>query len=1091
MQSILDKLKIKPKAKKVDLITVKIDPKKKEDVAVNVSIVDKRNEITVNREEILKTIQNKTKIENTHIPSQSKTKEEEEKIMETKSKPSKKLKKITLKEDVSNVKSSETRITPKPEANVIFEGTTKDVQIGTYIDISKLPTKKEKVIIKSSSYYMNNRQKFINFVNNLFRPYKEQFKLLKENQSCSDQNKGDFTLLLHQKLVRDYLSLYTPYRGLLLFHGLGSGKTCSSIAIAEGLKTSQNVIIMTPASLRRNYIEELKFCGDPIFKKNQYWEFIRADNENMILELAKILSLDADYIKKNNGAWLVNIKKESNYNLLSPEDKYSLDLQINEMIRNKYQFINYNGIRKSHLNKYTLNYTVNPFDNKVVVIDEAHNFVSRIVNKLKDEDSTAMKLYEYLMSAESCRIILLTGTPIINYPNELGILFNILRGYIKTWTISLNIKTQEKINQAAVESIINNSKVLSSIVDFIEYKSSTKKLVVAKNPFGFVNRKYNKEYKGVYKNDERGNISDEQFMKLLSKVLGDNKLEIVNQGVQVNKSKALPDDKEEFISYFIDKDHNLVNESLFQKRILGLSSYYGDIKELMPSFNKNKDMKVIYLKMSDYQFGIYENARIQERKQERKRKKNTKKNANGVFEETSSTYRIFSRAFCNFVFPKTIMRPFPKEDGNIETTLNSNNKRVTEDMLDGNNIEARLDNVDGEYTTDDAEVLRKELDELSDSSYESRIKKALNQLKEGGESVFNKESLKTYSPKFLHMLENIQDPSHTGLHLVYSQLRTLEGIGIFKLVLEYNGFVQFKIKKNGNGEIKLDIDDDNKGKPMFALYTGTETADEKEIIRNVYNSDWTNIPASLKEELETISTNNYNGEIIRVMMITSSGAEGISLKNCRFVHITEPYWHPVRIDQVIGRARRICSHEKLEKDQRNIKVFLYIMVLSEELLKSDKTLELRIHDKSKFDDKIPVTTDEALYEISTVKERINTNLLKAVKQSAVDCSVYSQKENEEPIMCYSFGKVDDNKYSYYPSLENEEKDKVSDINKDKIKWKAKELKIKGKIYALHPETKEVYDFDEYKSAVEIGTQLNVLGKLEEPVPGKFKFVQYS
>ena len=108
----------------------------------------------------------------------------------------------------------------------------------------------------------------------------------------------------------------------------------------------------------------------------------------------------------------------------------------------------------------------------------------------------------------------------------------------------------------------------------------------------------------------------------------------------------------------------------------------------------------------------------------------------------------------------------------------------------------------------------------------------------------------------------------------------------------------------------MDISDEDRGKPMFGLYTGTETDDEKELIRKVYNSDWDNIPTSLREDLETISNNNFYGEIMKVILITASGAEGISLKNCRYVHITEPYWHPVRIDQVIGRARRICSHEK-------------------------------------------------------------------------------------------------------------------------------------------------------------------------------------
>ena len=108
------------------------------------------------------------------------------------------------------------------------------------------------------------------------------------------------------------------------------------------------------------------------------------------------------------------------------------------MIFSKYKFINYNGLRYKSLDEESKNGTINPFDNKIVIIDEAHNFVSRIVNKLKRPESLAMRLYHFLMSAENCRIILLTGTHIINYPNELGVLYNILRGYIKSFTLKLN-----------------------------------------------------------------------------------------------------------------------------------------------------------------------------------------------------------------------------------------------------------------------------------------------------------------------------------------------------------------------------------------------------------------------------------------------------------------------------------------------------------------------------------------------------------------------------------------------------------------------------------------------------------------------------
>ena len=63
-------------------------------------------------------------------------------------------------------------------------------------------------------------------------------------------------------------------------------------------------------------------------------------------------------------------------------------------------------------------------------------------------------------------------------------------------------------------------------------------------------------------------------------------------------------------------------------------------------------------------------------------------------------------------------------------------------------------------------------------------------------------------------------------------------------------------------------------------------------------------------------------------MITSSGSEGINLRNTRFVHIMEPYWHPVRTEQVIGRARRICSHKNLPIALQTVEVFIYLMILS-------------------------------------------------------------------------------------------------------------------------------------------------------------------
>ena len=71
-----------------------------------------------------------------------------------------------------------------------------------------------------------------------------------------------------------------------------------------------------------------------------------------------------------------------------------------------------------------------------------------------------------------------------------------------------------------------------------------------------------------------------------------------------------------------------------------------------------------------------------------------------------------------------------------------------------------------------------------------------------------------------------------------------------------------------------------------------------------------------------------------MLMTTSAGSEGISLRHVRQVHIMEPYWNRVRIDQVIGRARRVYSHLELVAEQQNVQVFEYITKFPEKEMKA-------------------------------------------------------------------------------------------------------------------------------------------------------------
>merc|ERR1712166_758702 len=520
---------------------------------------------------------------------------------------------------------------------------------------------KIKTEFSTSESHLNNRETFLNFINNtLFSSYIKSSK--EEEITCKSLNEskssGEFNLLSHQNLVKDYLNIYSPYRGLFLYFGLGAGKTCSSIAIAEGFNDKQ-IVVMTPASLQENYVGELKFCGNFLFKKNQFWEKINTDNNLRSEEvLSNILGLSLEDIKKNNGAWMVDVRRPSNYFTLSLEEQNQIDKQINRMLRNKYKFINYNGLREQSIIKMEKEGNEinggNYFNNKVVIIDEVHNFISRIVNKLKKPDSLSMKLYHYLMDAENCRIVFLTGTPIINYPNEIAIFFNILRGYIKTYKFKLDTSecSERKIDENFIKTLLKKNPY-----DYIEYSSKNVELKITSNPFKFTNV-HAADYVGVKNEGKDGSFMEisKDFIEGIIQSLLKRNIKIKNPTEPPTKYKCLPDDLKEFNNLFINTEtKTMKNVEMFQRRIMGLTSFYKSASEtLLPKFNKITDIIDYRIPMSSYQITVYEQARSIERKEAAN---NAKKMKSGLYEDSTSSYRNLSRTACNFVFPENIIKP--------------------------------------------------------------------------------------------------------------------------------------------------------------------------------------------------------------------------------------------------------------------------------------------------------------------------------------------------------------------------------------------------------------------------------------------------
>ncbi len=155
------------------------------------------------------------------------------------------------------------------------------------------------------------------------------------------------------------------------------------------------------------------------------------------------------------------------------------------------------------------------------------------------------------------------------------------------------------------------------------------------------------------------------------------------------------------------------------------------------------------------------------------------------------------------------------------------------------------------------------------------------------------KDLKKYSIKIYTLLSNIKN--QVGTIFIYSNFKEYGGVYIVKHILELSGYFDFK----EHGE----------GKNRFAIWSGDETQEQKKNINQIFNNP-----------------KNKDGSLIKIILGSPSIKEGVSLKRVRSVHILDPYWNWSRLDQIIGRALRYCSHKDLEKKDRKVEVYIYIAV---------------------------------------------------------------------------------------------------------------------------------------------------------------------
>ena len=820
----------------------------------------------------------------------------------------------------------------------------------------------------------------------------------------------------YQAFIREYLRFETPYRGLLVYHGLGSGKTCSAIAAAEALFGTRGlkIIVMTPFSLRDNFISEINFCGFKHFRLQNHWTSLSlAPGSTPDPAMVKMFAQsvygipDSYFAKKGKGRppvdkiWIPDFESEPNFDGLSPQDRDEIKTQLKVTIENRIRFINYNGITARDLKTMVCS-TPEIFDNSVIVVDEIHNLTRLMQGSLEPYFSNppgrrrtlplevltperkklplcgmtknymrGYLFYRLFMDAKNAKIIGLSGTPLINFPEELGILSNILHGAIQRIDFTVTVEGMRDIRPLIEGLVLKNENL-----DTVHFTASegSMDVTVTRLP---------EQFTKVFADDgdvigiERrapGKAAPtlEQIWIDLEANMKLQKIGIRGKG-QTKAQELLPSWDTPFRGAFLQEDGvTLKNVTVLQKRMRGLFSYYRGIQgDVMPKVIKDE---IVGIPLKGYSLKVYNKLRNQEIQVEMKKPKGTGASAgDAVWAEineiasmkSSSNYRMSSRQACNFAFPEGVTRPRPGSLEELDAETGKDRDGIieadTEDRVAGKD-EAEID------AEDDAEAVAEARAEIAapapsavqvagtkeaKAAYNAALKAVKEKLRTMGQTHLKLDgpsdrNLAKYSPKYAAMLTNIN--ALRGSSLVYSTFLEMEGIGIFGICMEANGYVPIQIISGSDGKLKFSdktIASLAKGPKVpekrYIEFTGVGTKEQRGAAVDVFNARFDKLTPALQKVLQDAGwENNFDGGLCRAFCITSAGAEGLSLKCVRGVHIMEPYWNSVRTQQVKGRAVRICSHMDLPKEEQNVSIYTYCTIIPEEAILAqavDKTLE--------------------------------------------------------------------------------------------------------------------------------------------------------
>jgi len=472
-----------------------------------------------------------------------------------------------------------------------------------------------------------------------------------------------------------------------------------------------------------------------------------------------------------------------------------------------------------------------------------------------------------------------------------------------------------------------------------------------------------------------------------------------------NERLVLPERYNDFYKYFVDEKTNLVkNKSKFQNRIVGLVSYVSHTSHI--GERSNIDLKTVDIKSIE----------------------------------------------------------FPKENPLIIRYVNMDDTQYVAYLL------AR--------ETEKKEALKKSkymplhIDPLtipgrgSSSTFRIRSRQISNFWMKGLDfkknTVDDVDAELSESPKFKQMLFDTN--KEEGIGMVFSQLLHMCGLESYAKYLQYNGWSQFDIKNQAKRNLTLVNGGEKNGEKKTIEKTVEMKTKDPRVKSYAFISG--DIDQYTREEIRKIliSPNNMNGEIISLILISQAGAEGLDLKNIRYIQFIEPPWTKSYFEQVKFRGIRGNSHIMLPPEKRNVNVYLYLAVRPKQLevifQKEKKVRDDKVVDSSPteyspkhFHSDYEDTTDVVIWNNSSRIDITIKDFESTIQNASIECFING---GEHCHMCNPTSQE-----LFVWNIKNDLFNKDPCVALKEIKKKLNKIVINDTNYYWEPNTESVFKYSVY------------------------------